>query len=184
MGTEKEQVESFQNLLLLDGDLDLLYSLLVESQTFLTKQKASELVKYTVNLDTNLRKSIALQRSCLFQVEENADGDDDRVVVSENRNIPTAELVQHTVLDGPSENGKRESSSTSSKFQLRSRVSSQDVQKFESSAPQQPVVVHMAEKPNKCISAGVAIAKLKQQKDEQRKRKEEQKELQEWVKKV
>ena len=178
MGTEKEQVESFQNLLSLDGDLDLLYSLLVESQTFLTKQKASELVKYTVNLDTNLRKSIALQRSCLFQVEENADGDDDQVVDGENRIIPAAALVQQTVLDGSSENEKGKSSSTFSKFQLRSRVSSQDVQKFESSAPQ-PLVVHMAEKPNKCISAGVAIAKLKQQKDEQRKRKEEQKKFQE-----
>ena len=178
MGTEKEQVESFQKLLTLDGDLDLLYSLLVESQTFLTKQKASELVKYTVNLDTNLRKSIALQRSCLFQVEENADGDDDQVVNSKNRAIPTrpTALVQQTVLDGPSENEKGESSSTFSKSPLRSRVSSQDVQKFKSSAPQ-PLVVHMAEKPNKCISAGVAIVKLKQQKDEQRKRKEEQTEL-------
>ena len=59
-------MESYTKLLCLDGDLDLLYGLLQRTQTLLTKAKAKELIKYTTNLDTNLRKSIALQRSRLF----------------------------------------------------------------------------------------------------------------------
>ena len=70
MGSEKELVESYTKLLCLDGDLDLLYGLLEKTQTLLTKAKAKELIKYTTNLDTNLRKSIALQRSSLFQDEK------------------------------------------------------------------------------------------------------------------
>ena len=65
MGSEKAQVESHKNLLCLDGDLDLLYSLLKEIDTGLTKSKTMELMKYTMNLDTNLRKSIGHIRSSL-----------------------------------------------------------------------------------------------------------------------
>ena len=65
MGSEKEHVESHTELLCLDGDLDLLYSLLKESS--LTKEKAKEFIKYTINLDKNIRKSIAQGRSHLLQ---------------------------------------------------------------------------------------------------------------------
>ena len=66
METEKAVVESHKKLLCLDDDLDLLYSLLNETKHILTKGKAKEINKYTINLDTNLRKSIALSRSRLI----------------------------------------------------------------------------------------------------------------------
>ena len=65
MGSEKEYVESHTELLCLDGDLDVLYSLLKESS--LTKGKAKEFIKYTINLDKNIRKLIAQGRSRLLQ---------------------------------------------------------------------------------------------------------------------
>ena len=63
-GSEKEQVESHKNLLCLDDDIGLLYSLLKKSE--LTKEKAKKLDKLTVNLDGGIRKSIALERSRLL----------------------------------------------------------------------------------------------------------------------
>ena len=65
IGSEIEYVESHTELLCLDGDLDLLYSLLKESS--LTKKKAKEFIKYTINLDKNTRKLIAQGRSRLLQ---------------------------------------------------------------------------------------------------------------------
>ena len=70
MGSEKAHVESHEKLLCLDDDLDLLYSLLVKTKDFLTKKVAKKLIKYTVNLDVNIRKSIALERSRLFRAKE------------------------------------------------------------------------------------------------------------------
>ena len=84
MGSEKELVESYTKLLCLDGDLDLLYGLLQRTQTLLTKAKAKELIKYTTNLDTNLRKSIALQRSCLFHDGKMEDESDVSHVEADN----------------------------------------------------------------------------------------------------
>ena len=70
MGSEKTEVESHKKLLCLDDDLDLLYSFLYQTKKILTKGKAKELIKYTINLDTNLRKSIALGRSRLFYAQD------------------------------------------------------------------------------------------------------------------
>ena len=72
MGSEKEEVESHIKFLCLDGDLDVLYCLL-EKRSSLTKKKAKELKQYTINLDFNIQKSIALGRSRLFQCENLAD---------------------------------------------------------------------------------------------------------------
>ena len=47
--------------------MDVLYNLLEKTKSFMTKGKAKELMKYTVNLDSNLRRSIAIRRSCLFR---------------------------------------------------------------------------------------------------------------------
>ena len=70
LGSEKADVESHDQMLCLDGDLDLLYSLLVKSEDFLKKKNAKKLIKYTINLDLNLRRSIALKRSRLFQTKD------------------------------------------------------------------------------------------------------------------
>ena len=94
MGSEKELVESYTKLLCLDGDLDLLYGLLERTQTLLTKAKAKELIKYTTNLDTNLRKSIALQRSSLFQ-EEKFEVEDD-VLHVEADGVPSSFTASDT----------------------------------------------------------------------------------------
>ena len=69
MGSEKLEVESHTYLLCLDDDLDLLYSLLKKAEKILTKEKAKYLSKLTVNLDSGIRKSIALKRSCLFHIK-------------------------------------------------------------------------------------------------------------------
>ena len=69
MGSEKLEVESHTYLLCLDDDLDLLYSLLKKAEKILTKEKAKYLSKLTVNLDSGIRKSIALKRSSLFHIK-------------------------------------------------------------------------------------------------------------------
>ena len=70
LGSEKAEVESHKQLLCLDGDMDVLYNLLEKTKSFMTKGKAKELMKYTVNLDSNLRRSIAIGRSCLFRISD------------------------------------------------------------------------------------------------------------------
>ena len=42
-----------------------MYSLLRKSKKFMTKGKAKELLKYTINLDSNLRQSIAAKRATI-----------------------------------------------------------------------------------------------------------------------
>ena len=61
---EKECLESHKELLCLDGDQDLFRNLLRKA-TFLTKRKAKEFLKYTINLDSNLKLTIAPQREKL-----------------------------------------------------------------------------------------------------------------------
>ena len=64
MESEKLTVESCTNLLCLDNNLSLLYSLLKKAD--LTKEEAKYLSKLTLNLDSGIRKSVALKRSSLF----------------------------------------------------------------------------------------------------------------------
>ena len=70
LDSEKAEVESHKQLLCLDNDVDVLYDLLEKTKKFMTKGKAKELMKYTVNLDTNLRRSVAIGRSCLFRASD------------------------------------------------------------------------------------------------------------------
>ena len=74
MGREKEQVESHKYFLCLDWDPDLLYSLLEKSQNFLTKGKAKELLNYTINLDSNLKQTIAAKRAYIDRLHTDVDG--------------------------------------------------------------------------------------------------------------
>ena len=90
-GSEKEQVESHKNLLCLDDDVDLLYSLLKKSE--LTKGKAKKLDKLTVNLDSGIRKSIALERSRLlyFDAEDGKSAKKDKKLLEsleKNQGLP------------------------------------------------------------------------------------------------
>ena len=96
MGSEKTEVESHKKLLCLDDDLDLLYSFLYQTKKILTKGKAKELIKYTINLDTNLRKSIALGRSRLFYAQ------DDVFESKFNENLPeTKHYKSVNIQDAP-----------------------------------------------------------------------------------
>ena len=94
MGSEKKEIESHKNLLCLDDDEDLLYSLLKESEKILTKKTAKKLSKLTFNLDTGLRKSIALQRSRLlcFNAEDEKklpkSCEKKVVIVKDDENVP------------------------------------------------------------------------------------------------
>ena len=103
MGSEKEKVESYKNLLCLDDDLDLLHSLLVRSE-FLTKAKAKKLSGLTVNFDTGLRKAISQQRSRLINLNDDdsdsAEGklndaniDDDVEIDGINQNFFTSSWI-------------------------------------------------------------------------------------------
>ena len=71
LGSEKKHVESYTELLSLDSDLDRLYNLLniKEENVFLTKKNAKEFIKFTFNLDTDIKKSIDQGRSRLFQTQ-------------------------------------------------------------------------------------------------------------------
>ena len=64
----------------MDDDSDIFRSLLLNCQDFLTKGKAKKLWKITINLDSNLIKSIASEKSknVLNTVTEE----------SENKNLP------------------------------------------------------------------------------------------------
>ena len=62
---EKDKVESYKQFLCLDGDPNILYSLLKESEKFMTKDKAKKLLKYTINLDRNVKQSIAAKRAAI-----------------------------------------------------------------------------------------------------------------------
>ena len=71
-GKEKECLESHKDLLCLDGDQDLFHSLL-RTAKFLTKRKAKEFLKYTINLDSNLKLTIAPQREKLTTTGNQSD---------------------------------------------------------------------------------------------------------------
>jgi len=168
LNSEKDQVESYTNLLCLDNDLDLLYSLLKETKDFLTKEKALELMKYTVNLDTNLRKSIALQRSCLFQAEETAENEHFDGVQDPQGNIPeiTVTTLQQTVPDGPSSSG---SGDTSPKIRKLQHTFQNSEKPKSLNSQSQPVVVHLAEKEKTTRPAGLEIKELRKRRNAQRK---------------
>ena len=84
---EKGQVESHQRFLCLDGDSDILYSLLKKSEKFMTKGKAKELLKYTINLDCNLRQSIPA-KSATIDPEDGVDTSSDEGMDSECVDTP------------------------------------------------------------------------------------------------
>ena len=92
MGSEKLEVESHTYLLSLDDDLDLLYSMLKKAEKILTKEKAKYLSKLTVNLDSGIRKSIALQRSSLFHIKRESSATDNQQEISLSKQ--TASLVE------------------------------------------------------------------------------------------
>ena len=69
LGSEKKLVESYTELLSLDSDLDRLYNLLNKENGFLTKKNAKEFIKFTFNLDPDIKKSIDQGRSRLFQTQ-------------------------------------------------------------------------------------------------------------------
>jgi len=81
MGSEKAEVEKHTELLCLDDDLDILYSLLKKTEKILTKEKVKKLIRYTINLDTGLRKSIAQERSRIMRTISNRkqDGNEEHV---------------------------------------------------------------------------------------------------------
>ena len=108
MGSEKENVESYENLLCLDDDLDLLHSFLVKTKSIFTKQKAKKLSGLTINLDPGLRNLIAQQRSRLICFD---DEDEDSDTAEEKLSgCNTKDLVNN---DAPDQ--KPSTSSTTSK---------------------------------------------------------------------
>ena len=147
--------------------MDLLYSLLDKTKEFLTKGKAKELVKYTVNLDTNLRKSIALQRSCWFETQEKI-GDDTFNGTQPNLRQDEANMAA-PIAKLPCEPGSDVPDGTASealtpsiaiRSQLLNRSRSTDERKMKA-LTSQSMIVHLAEKNEVPPPAGKAIRKYK-----------------------
>lgn len=69
-------MESFDNLLCLDYDPDIFRNLLLSCQKFLRKEEAKKLRKFTINLDSNLMKSISRKRDKIDREKDDKDGND------------------------------------------------------------------------------------------------------------
>ena len=157
MESEKKEVESHKKLHCLDGDPDLLYSLLNKTKDFLTKKKAKELNRYTVNLDTNLRKSIALKRSRLVRakVDNSRENEYDETIDVFNPNKFTAveendESLPATVCNEAIE-----------KTGFKKRCLSQIDYLWNGKPTKSPMVIHIAEKVEVPYPAGEIIRRRK-----------------------